>query len=107
MTLLLEGGFVPRRTAIFAFGFDEESKGWEGAGEISKHLEGVWGKNGIAFTLDEGGLGIGEMYGTAMALPATGEKVRPSAFRPSMLKLTAVRVQGYLDVNFTLVRQLP
>ncbi|KAL8291771.1 hypothetical protein RQP46_002029 [Phenoliferia psychrophenolica] len=83
VTLLLEGGFVPRRTAIFAFGFDEESKGWEGAGEISKYLEGIYGKDGIAFSLDEGGLGIGEMYGTAMALPSTGEK-------------------GYLDVNFTL-----
>ncbi|KAK4704079.1 Gly-Xaa carboxypeptidase, partial [Phenoliferia sp. Uapishka_3] len=83
VTLLLEGGFKPQRTAVFAFGFDEESKGWEGAGEISKYLEGVYGKDGFAFAIDEGGLGIGEMYGAAMALPATGEK-------------------GYIDVNFTL-----
>lgn len=84
VTLLIEGGFKPKRTILLAFGFDEESKGYEGAGELSKVIEEKFGKDGIAFILDEGGLGIGEMYGAAFALPATGEK-------------------GYLDVNFTLV----
>lgn len=75
VTLLLEQGFQPRRTILLSYGFDEESKGWEGAGRISEHLESVYGEDGIAFILDEGGLGIGEMYGSAFALPATGEKV--------------------------------
>lgn len=84
VTLLLEQGFQPRRTLILAYGMDEESKGYEGAGHISEHLESIYGQDGIALILDEGGLGIGEMYGSGFALPATGEK-------------------GYLDVNFTLV----
>ncbi|KAM0750795.1 carboxypeptidase S [Meredithblackwellia eburnea MCA 4105] len=83
ITLLISGGFTPRRTIIVAFGFDEESKGLEGAGHIAPYLEEVYGQDGIAFVVDEGGLGIGEMYGTGFALPATGEK-------------------GYVDVNFTL-----
>lgn len=74
VTLLLEASFVPRRTVLLAYGFDEESKGWEGAGEISKYFESVYGKDGIAFIVDEGGLGIGETYGRGFAMPATGEK---------------------------------
>ncbi|GAA5949200.1 hypothetical protein JCM21900_000857 [Sporobolomyces salmonicolor] len=83
VTFLLEGGFQPRRTLLLAFGFDEESKGLKGAGEIAKFLEARYGKDGIAFIVDEGGLGVGELYGANMALPALGEK-------------------GYMDVNFTL-----
>lgn len=82
-TLLLEGGFVPRRTVLFAFGFDEESKGLEGAGHIAPYLESIYGKDGIALIVDEGGLGLGEMFGAGFASPSTGEK-------------------GYLDVRFTL-----
>ncbi|GAA5893738.1 hypothetical protein JCM5296_001121 [Sporobolomyces johnsonii] len=83
VTFLLEGDFQPRRTLLLAFGFDEESKGRQGAGQIAKFLEARYGNDGIAFIVDEGGLGVGELYGANMALPALGEK-------------------GYIDVNFTL-----
>ena len=58
ITLLIKGGFKPRRTVILAFGFDEESKGWEGAGHIAPYLEEKYGKDSMAIILDEGGLGI-------------------------------------------------
>lgn len=82
-TLLIDSGFEPKRTIILAFGFDEESKGYQGAGEISKVLNSIYGDDGIGMIVDEGGLGIGEKYGAIFALPSTGEK-------------------GYLDVNITL-----
>ncbi|BGP39897.1 hypothetical protein JCM10449v2_003853 [Rhodotorula kratochvilovae] len=86
VTLLLSNPtpFNPRRTVLLAFGFDEESRGYGGAGEIARVLEERYGQDGIAFLVDEGGLGVGETaYGVPMALPATTEK-------------------GYLNVNFTL-----
>lgn len=86
VTLLLEKGFQPRRTILLSYGFDEESRGWEGAGRISEHLESVYGTDGVAFIVDEGGLGIGEMCGAAFALPATGEKV---SFRGSAKELAS------------------
>lgn len=76
-TLLLEAGFVPRRTVLLAFGFDEESRSTGGAGKIAEYLTGIYGEGGIAFVVDEGGLGIGpskEFGGGAFALPATAEK---------------------------------
>lgn len=73
-TLLLEKDFVPTRTILFAFGFDEESKGLEGAGHIAPVLEERYGKDGIEFVVDEGGLGVGEMYGAGFASPSTSEK---------------------------------
>jgi Gly-Xaa carboxypeptidase len=84
VSLLIEKQFIPRRTLILAFGFDEESKGRNGAGHISAHLAKKYGKDGIAVLVDEGGLGIGEIYGIPnVASPATGEK-------------------GYVDVKFSL-----
>ncbi|GAA5963110.1 hypothetical protein JCM3765_001773 [Sporobolomyces pararoseus] len=84
VTLLLENQFVPKRTLVLAFGFDEESKGRQGAGHIQKHLEKKYGQDGIAVIVDEGGLGLGEMFGIQnAAVPATGEK-------------------GYVDIKFTL-----
>lgn len=84
LTLLIKKGFRPRRTLVLAFGFDEESKGREGAGHIQKHLESTYGKDGVAVIVDEGGLGVGEQFGAKnMAIVATGEK-------------------GYVDVKFTL-----
>jgi len=83
LTLLIKKGFTPRRTLVLAFGFDEESKGREGAGHIQKHLDEKYGKDGVAVIVDEGGLGVGEQFGANMAIVATGEK-------------------GYVDVKFTL-----
>ncbi|GAA5980696.1 hypothetical protein JCM5350_006355 [Sporobolomyces pararoseus] len=84
VNLLIERQFVPRRTLVLAFGFDEESKGRQGAGHIQKYLEKKYGQDGIAVIVDEGGLGLGEMFGIQnAAVPATGEK-------------------GYVDIKFTL-----
>lgn len=83
ITLLLKAGFEPKRTVLLAYGFDEESKGYNGAGELAKYIEHKHGKDSMLMIVDEGGLGIGDMWGAPMALPATGEK-------------------GYVDVNITL-----
>ncbi|KAJ7451531.1 hypothetical protein FB451DRAFT_1051299 [Mycena latifolia] len=52
---LLVTGWKLKRTVVVAFGFDEECvSARQGAAEIAKHLEKVWGKDGFAFLLDEG-----------------------------------------------------
>ncbi|PTB62737.1 carboxypeptidase S [Trichoderma citrinoviride] len=79
--LLSQEDYNPRRTVIFAFGFDEECSGLRGASSISKHLEERYGENGIAVILDEGGAGLQSVGDVLYALPAVYEK-------------------GYLDVWF-------
>ncbi|KAI0551309.1 hypothetical protein F4679DRAFT_539968 [Xylaria curta] len=81
--LLSQEEYQPRRSVIFAFGFDEECSGFRGAGEISKYLEAEYGEDGIAVILDEGGGGLQHIGDTLYALPAVYEK-------------------GYLDVWFDL-----
>ncbi|KAH6891521.1 hypothetical protein B0T10DRAFT_485409 [Thelonectria olida] len=81
--LVSQEEYGPRRTVIFAFGFDAECSGDRGAGEISRHLEERYGKGGIAVILDEGGVGLQSLGDTLYALPAVYEK-------------------GYLDVWFNL-----
>ncbi|KAL1902440.1 hypothetical protein Sste5346_001421 [Sporothrix stenoceras] len=73
--------WVPRRTLLLAFGFDEESLGERGAGAINKHLEAVYGRDSIVLLLDEGGSGLDLVKGsgkgdkdTLFALPAVAEK---------------------------------
>lgn len=75
---LLENGHMPERTMLAAFGFDEEISGWHGAAYLSKHIEETWGAGSIELIIDEGGLGIKEMYGTMFVLPGLGEKGRIS-----------------------------
>ncbi|KAK2597024.1 hypothetical protein N8I77_012898 [Diaporthe amygdali] len=81
--LLSQDEYQPRRTVVFAFGFDEECSGHRGAGEILKHLEDKYGEGGMAVILDEGGAGLQSLGDTLYALPAVYEK-------------------GYLDVWFDL-----
>ncbi|UKZ72351.1 uncharacterized protein TrAtP1_013295 [Trichoderma atroviride] len=81
--LLSQKHYYPRRTVVFAFGFDEECSGTRGAATISKHLQHRYHKDGIAVILDEGGAGIQHIGDTIYALPAVYEK-------------------GYLDVWFDL-----
>ncbi|EGN96606.1 hypothetical protein SERLA73DRAFT_75491 [Serpula lacrymans var. lacrymans S7.3] len=52
---LLSKGFAPARTVVLASGFDEESKGTEGAGHIAGYLETTYGRDGFAMLVDEGG----------------------------------------------------
>ncbi|PKK49133.1 hypothetical protein CI102_5562 [Trichoderma harzianum] len=82
-SLLSQENYEPRRTVIFAFGFDEECSGFCGAASIAKHLEERYGKDGIAVILDEGGAGLQKVGDVLYALPAVYEK-------------------GYLDVWFDL-----
>ncbi|KAI0526734.1 hypothetical protein F5B22DRAFT_175809 [Xylaria bambusicola] len=81
--LLSQKDYEPRRSVIFAFGFDEECSGYRGAGEIAKYLEEQHGEGGFAVILDEGGAGLQNLDDTLYALPGVYEK-------------------GYLDVWFDL-----
>ncbi|KAJ2974191.1 hypothetical protein NUW58_g8736 [Xylaria curta] len=81
--LLDQEAYQPRRTVIFAFGFDEECSGPRGAAHIAEHLEQEYGEGGIAVILDEGGAGLQPLGDALYALPAVYEK-------------------GYLDVWFDL-----
>lgn len=71
---LLAKGYTPERTMMAGFGFDEEISGWHGALYISKHIEETKGKDSLELIIDEGGLGIKEMYGAMFVLPGLGEK---------------------------------
>ncbi|KIY50723.1 Zn-dependent exopeptidase [Fistulina hepatica ATCC 64428] len=71
---LISEGWTPERTIVYAFGQDEEASGAYGAKQISSYLESVHGKHGVAFVLDEGGMGIETTYGTDFALPGVAEK---------------------------------
>ncbi|PPQ73274.1 hypothetical protein CVT24_009929 [Panaeolus cyanescens] len=70
---LLNADWTPKRTIILAFGQDEEISGPRGATNIGKHLETLYGKNGIAMIVDEGGMGLDKIYGTEFALPGNAE----------------------------------
>ncbi|KAG1843807.1 hypothetical protein DFJ58DRAFT_844227 [Suillus subalutaceus] len=79
---LLKHDFSPARTLILAYGFDEESKGIEGAGHLARYLEETYGRDSFALLLDEGS-DYTDMGGVVFATPSTSEK-------------------GYLDVKITL-----
>ncbi|KAI8996549.1 carboxypeptidase S [Trametes punicea] len=85
---LLEQGFKPRRTFVWAYGFDEEASGKQGAGSIAPYLEETYGPDGIALILDEGGGSYGTQYGgdVIFAVPSLSEK-------------------GYLDVRIEISAQ--
>lgn len=82
-TLLAQPGFVPRRTILLGFGFDEECSGRKGAGAIAAHLREVYGPDSLAIVLDEGGMGLQQIGDVLYALPAVMEK-------------------GHVDIWFTL-----
>lgn len=75
---LLSQNWQPQRTIVLAFGFDEESHGWLGAGSIAPVLEERYGKDSFEFILDEGGMGLQGLGADGnevlYALPAVGEK---------------------------------
>lgn len=78
---LLSQNWHPQRTVVFAFGFDEESHGFLGAGSIAPVLEKKYGKDSFEFILDEGGMGLQSLGDTSdsdseivYALPGVGEK---------------------------------
>lgn len=78
---LIEAGFMPRRTIILSFGFDEEVLGTEGAYHLAQKIEELYGKDGISMIVDEGA-GFTDLYGQIYASPGVAEK-------------------GYLDATIT------
>ncbi|CAI8499324.1 unnamed protein product [Hanseniaspora opuntiae] len=54
LEVLLEQGFVPKRTILLSFGFDEESSGVHGASSLSKHLLKTLGPDSLYSIIDEG-----------------------------------------------------
>jgi Gly-Xaa carboxypeptidase len=60
--------------SVFAFGFDEEIGGPQGAATIGPYLLDKYGKDGVALLIDEGGSGVSEEYGQTFILPGTSEK---------------------------------
>lgn len=72
--LLSHDDWMPKRTIVLAFGFDEEIGGSYGAAHIAVELEKRWGKQGIEFILDEGGMGLVTKDDAIYALPAVHEK---------------------------------
>lgn len=80
--LLLEADFVPTRTVLLSFGFDEEISGNEGAGHLAPFLVKRYGANSLAVIVDEGA-GVATSWGAKMATPGVAEK-------------------GYTDVDITI-----
>lgn len=71
---LEEGTFVPDRTVILAFGFDEESGGFYGASSIGEFLLEKYGPDSMYQIIDEGNAGFEAIGGVGFITPATGEK---------------------------------
>ena len=72
---LLKKNFVPTRSVVLTFGFDEEASGFQvshnkfkiwfeaecddqGAAYLAKYLESTYGKDAFALLVDEGGMGL-------------------------------------------------
>ncbi|KUJ21139.1 carboxypeptidase S [Mollisia scopiformis] len=71
--LLLAAKFEPKRTILLSYGFDEETHGFHGAGNISAVLHERYGDDGLAVVVDEGA-GFEEAWGTLFAKPGAAEK---------------------------------
>ncbi|KAL7935443.1 carboxypeptidase S [Trichoderma chlorosporum] len=72
--LLSNKKWVPKRTFVLAFGFDEECSGFRGAGKIAPLLKDRYGNDSFAAILDEGGLGLQEIGDALYVLPGVSEK---------------------------------
>ena len=70
---LVKSAWVPRRTIVMSFGFDEEISGREGAGHLAPFLLKRYGENSFASIVDEGA-GFSTVWGATMATPGVAEK---------------------------------
>ncbi|KAI8935416.1 hypothetical protein NX059_007996 [Plenodomus lindquistii] len=70
---LIAADFMPRRTLILSFGFDEEISGYQGAGHLAAYLLKKLGHNSIAAIVDEGAVNT-ESWGADFAIPGVAEK---------------------------------
>ncbi|KAJ7737717.1 hypothetical protein B0H16DRAFT_103158 [Mycena metata] len=71
--VLLEKKFVPTRTVVLSFGFDEEAGGAQGAGHLAPALLERFGPDSFAMIMDEGG-GSWEQFGGLFAFPSVAER---------------------------------
>ncbi|KAJ3162386.1 hypothetical protein HDU86_004866 [Geranomyces michiganensis] len=71
--LLLSQDFKPERTVIFAFGYDEEISGYNGAKYLADALLDLGLKDNVALLVDEGP-GIAEDLGSTFASIGVSEK---------------------------------
>lgn len=71
--LLLGANFKPKRTVLLSFGFDEETFGYHGAGNLSAVIHDRYGNDGLAVVIDEGA-GFESQWGTLFAKPGAAEK---------------------------------
>lgn len=72
--LLLEDKFVPKRTVVLAFGFDEEASGILGASTIAQFLVAKYGKNSFYVVIDEGIPGVLKFDNRYIVAVPTSEK---------------------------------
>ncbi|KAF1994951.1 vacuolar carboxypeptidase-like protein Cps1 [Amniculicola lignicola CBS 123094] len=70
---LIDANFVPKRTVVLSFGFDEEISGQAGAAQLSSYLLSRFGHNSMAVIVDEGAANT-EAWGSVFALPGVAEK---------------------------------
>ncbi|RKO85429.1 hypothetical protein BDK51DRAFT_21840 [Blyttiomyces helicus] len=82
LELLLKRGFIPKRTVLLSYGFDEEISGEEGAKRIANFLLARYGPASMELIVDEG-VGRTSKYNTPLALVGVQEK-------------------GYCDIQLTL-----
>ncbi|KAL4892898.1 hypothetical protein BDV59DRAFT_208048 [Aspergillus ambiguus] len=96
---LLAQGWTPTRTVVLAFGFDEESHGWLGAGSIAAYLEETFGADGDAFefVLDEGGMGL-----EVLSSPSSSSSSSSPATTDVVYALPGVSEKGSLDLTLEL-----
>lgn len=72
--LLADGKSNFKRSVVFAFGFDEEKSGWDGAYNIGKFLVDKFGKNSIEAIIDEGPVMFIDTMGDYYSMIVNGEK---------------------------------
>ncbi|KAF1911304.1 hypothetical protein BDU57DRAFT_524350 [Ampelomyces quisqualis] len=70
---LISADFMPQRTLILSFGFDEEISGREGAKHLATYLKNKLGHNSVAAIIDEGAVNT-EIWGGTFAVPGVAEK---------------------------------
>jgi Gly-Xaa carboxypeptidase len=95
---LLAQKWTPTRTVILAFGFDEESHGFLGAGAIASFLEEKYGKDSFEFVLDEGGMGLETLSTPSSSSRGNGEEGDDGV----VYALPGVGEKGSIDIVLTL-----
>ncbi|KAM4054401.1 peptidase [Hirsutella rhossiliensis] len=91
--------WLPKRTILVAFGFDEECSGLRGAAHIAPVLERRYGKDGLELIFDEGGLGLLQLEGDSGGDDDDDDDEKKSKV---LYALPSVYEKGYLDVWFDL-----